>query len=130
MAHQDTATGPTRKVPYTERGVSGTRDGGIGIGHLQAPDSGCVAPECMYTCSVRVSATGLPESFMEFIPRSHIPDPNISITASTDQNIAPRDHCPYPHDMPCQSPLMIAFGIEDMYLGVIQGHHNVFLGQM
>jgi len=64
------------------------------------------------------------------LPSGHIPNPHISVAAAADKYVVPRDHGPDPHYMTLQRPLVISLGVEDMYFGVVQGNHNIFLRQM
>ena len=64
---------------------------------------------------------------LECLPSSHIPHPHISITATTNKNIAPRNHSPYAHYVTSESPLMVTLSIKDVYLSIIQCYNNILL---
>lgn len=63
-------------------------------------------------------------------PSHHVPHAHVSVTSTTDESVAPWDHGPDAHDMAMQGPLMVAIRIENMDLGVIKRHDNVFWRQM
>src|SRR6266566_1786568 len=54
------------------------------------------------------------------LPSSQIPHSDIAITPSANQDIIPRHHGPHAHDVSLQRLLSIAFGVEDMNLGVVE----------
>lgn len=64
------------------------------------------------------------------VPSSHVPDPNITITTSTDKCIAPRNHRPHTHNMTLEGLLVIAVGIEDVNLSVVERNNYVLRRQM
>lgn len=63
-------------------------------------------------------------------PCCHVPDPDISVAASTDENVAPGYHRPYTHDMAVQGLHMCSLRVEYVYLCVVESHNNVLARKM
>lgn len=66
----------------------------------------------------------------ENIPSRHIPDSNVSIASSRHQNMTPRHHGPYTHDMTLQTSQMPPRGVEDVNFCVVESDDDVFVGEM
>ena len=62
---------------------------------------------------------------MVVLPSAQVPNPDISITTAADQDVFPRDHSPYAHDMALKHSQRIALGVEDVDLSIIQSHDDV-----
>ena len=64
------------------------------------------------------------------IPSEKIPYPDVPVTSTTDQDVFPRNHGPYAHNVALQCLLSIALGIENVDLGVIKRHDDVLWRQV
>jgi hypothetical protein len=72
----------------------------------------------------------MPQYIKHNLPCGHVPNSNITVTASTDKRVFPRYHCPYAHHVAGQGLLVAAISIKNMNLCVIEGNDNVFVSQM
>lgn len=64
------------------------------------------------------------------LPSGHIPNADITVTASTDKGVTPRNHRPYSHNMALQSLLIITISVENVDLGIVQSNHDVLWRKM
>lgn len=59
------------------------------------------------------------------LPRLQVPNANISIASTADQDVIPWNHSPDAHDMALQCAQRISFSIEYVNPGIIKSHDDV-----
>ena len=72
----------------------------------------------------------MPTKSMNAGASGHVPHPDVSVTATADKYVIPRHHRPDSHHMAFEGLLMVALGVENMYLGIVHGDDNVSIRQM
>ena len=124
MANKNVLAESSLDIPYPQRGISRPRYRRVGIGHLQASHSRRMTPQGMLALTVIMLAL-IREISQSYVPSSHVPDPNITITTSANKGITPRNHRPHTHNMTLEGLLVITLGIENVDLGVVQCDDDV-----
>lgn len=120
MAYQHISAETSLDIPYPQRRVSGSGDGRFRVRHLQTSHGRRVSTQRVDTCSARASVFRARILSCQYdSPGTHVPHPDVAITAATDQSITPGDHSPYPHHMTLESNLATAICVEDVYFGII-----------
>lgn len=131
MADEHVLAESSLDVPDAQRRVSRARDGQSVVGHLQASHGRRVTSEGVDALSGGEHFESVAALQARYIspqghsPSRHVPDSHVPIAATADEGVAPWHHRPDAHDMPGEGLLMLAVGVEDVDLGVVQGDDDV-----